>query len=616
MGAVVKYGVEWETSRWTPIKVELYCYLKNHTPEKGGLGRAGHLINAMKLLWPETYQGEWERGYPKLRPHMVEFIKDYCSGDYDTMILIGHAGAGKSHDIARVVTAEYLASYHDTIVTLTSTDLKGLKDRIWSEVVSAIKSARGEYKFDFTTSPHPLAVPMVYVDGGKLEKADDRKHIIRGIPVGRDENAVGKIQGVHSKRCNRLVVDEAQETPPAVLRARANLMVDKDFKSVLLANATNRHTPFGELCEPVDGWDSVDPEHDFSWECKSGWVESAGRSRTKLYRLDATRSPNVLAGRVIYPYLITKEKLEMMASEFGENSVYYWAFGRGFFAPDNAEDKIIPEQAVVEASREADYFFEPPLSIAAIDPAYEGGDKFCYVSAEVGKSAQTLQPLVKLRRRVHVRKEGDPGEPLARTLARRVMELCKEDNVAPRNLISDFTGASRDVVSQLQTMWGMEVIGCSFAGGATERKILDTDEKEADRLYDRLVSEMCFATKAFMEAGIIRGMGGEQFSEMRTQLVARTYTLSKEKRVVQTKKAMRKLVRYSPDDADCLNLIVELCRRRGVAAGRPQVFVDDDPKEFALQLRKQQEASIPTFGVEVEEIPDLFGDSNNGFYRT
>ena len=615
MGEVRKYGVDWDTVKWTPIKVELFCYLNNHSPAKGGLGAAGHLINAMKLLWPDVYQGEWERGYPKLRPHMVEFLRDYCSGDYDTMILIGHAGAGKSHDIARVLTAEYLASYSDTIVTLTSTDLSGLKNRIWSEVVAALNTARGGYKFDFTTTPHPLAVPLIYKGEGKYERAEDLKHIIRGIPVGRDAGAVGRIQGVHSKRHNRLVVDEAQETSEAVFKARSNLMTDIDFKSVLLANATNRHTPFGELCEPVGGWDKVEAERDFSWECKSGWVESLGRSKTKLYRLDATRSPNVMAGRVIYPYLITKEKLEQMASEFGENSVYYWAFGRGFFAPDNAENKIIPHQAIIDSSEEGGYFLEPPMRIAAIDPAYEGGDKFCYVSAEVGKKATDGKPMIKLLRRVHVHKEGEPGEPLSRTLARRVQELCKEDMVLPRNLIADFTGASRDVVSQLQSVWSMEVIGCSFAGGATERKILDTDEKEADRLFDRFVSEMCFATKAFMEAGLIKGLGGAQFEDMRNQLAARTYTLKGEKRAAQTKVAMRQLVGYSPDDADCLNLLVELCRQRGISAGRVEHFVDDDPEIAREKARKTEGALYPTFGVEIDILPNLFGD-DHGIYRS
>ena len=433
--------------------------------------------------------------------------------------------------------------------------------------------------------------------------------------MGRDEQAVGRIQGAHSKKHNRLAVDEAQETSEAVLNARANLMVDQDFKSLLLANATDRHTPFGKLCEPVQGWDKIDPERDFSWECKSGWVDSLKRSRTKLYRLDATRSPNVVAGRVIYPFLITKEKLEQMASEFGENSVYYWAFGRGFFAPDNAESKIIGYQAIVDSSEEGGYFLNPPMRIAAIDPAFEGGDKFCFVSAEVGERATDRAPMIKLRRRVHVHKEPEPGEPLSRTLARRVMELCREEGVLPRNLIADYTGASRDVVSQLQSMWSMEVVGCSFAGAATERKILDTDEKEADRLFDRFVSEMCFASKAFMEAGIIKNMGGPQFEEMRTQLMARAYSLKGEKRVAQTKTAMKKIVGYSPDDADCLNLLVELCRRKGISAGRADTFVDNDPEVEQEKARKVDEALYPSFGVAIENGGSLFGEGYDDYRR-
>ena len=60
---------------------------------------------------------------------------------------------------------------------------------------------------------------------------------------------------------------------------------------MLLVSGVNQHK----------GWDSIDPNTDETWKTKWGGLYK---------RYDGERSPNILAGETVYPWLPTEEKID------------------------------------------------------------------------------------------------------------------------------------------------------------------------------------------------------------------------------------------------------------------------------------------------------------------
>ena len=122
--------MEWDDTEFTPLRIELECIRHRHKIEDGGLGYEGHLKEAMKLLWPHKFLGEIQPGYPKMRAVTEKIV--WAWTQYKYIHIIGPASAAKTHDVAHLAWLEYLVSPKDTIITVTSTHLTGLRTRIFS----------------------------------------------------------------------------------------------------------------------------------------------------------------------------------------------------------------------------------------------------------------------------------------------------------------------------------------------------------------------------------------------------------------------------------------------------------------------------------------------------
>lgn len=232
----------------SPALRELWCYANAE-----GEGAQAHLRRAMELLWPALYAGEAAPGIPRWRDDLDLLTWAWCR--YRHIEVIGHASAAKTHTFAHIAATAYLADPANTILTLTSTHLSGLRKRLWADTVEALRSARlgpgrlGAAAFDVRS--HDMTI--------RPAGSREDKYVIEGIATDRGHAAVEKIQGTHSRRRRYVVIDEAQGTPGAIFEATANLMTDPDFRKVALANPTRRHSEFGSWCEPRAGWGSIHP---------------------------------------------------------------------------------------------------------------------------------------------------------------------------------------------------------------------------------------------------------------------------------------------------------------------------------------------------------------------
>lgn len=530
---------------------ELWCYANGHGPAAGGLGAQAHLRRAMMLLWPHLYAGEVEPGVPRWRDDLELLTWAWCR--YRLIAVIGHASAAKTHTFAHIVAASYIADSLNAIVTLTSTHLTGLRKRLWADTVSAIKTAdlgggrRGADHFDIRA--HDMTI--------RPRASKEDKYVIEGIATDRGEDAVEKIQGTHSRRRRYVVIDEAQGTPPAIFEASSNLMTDPDFRLVMLANPTRRYSTFGNWCEPAAGWAGIDPEVDQCWETKKGGI---------CVRLDGLKSPNIRAGRTLFPFLIRPDYLTSVAQAFGIGSPRWWTFVRGWFAPEGLFGVVYPANVLNKAEAPVEYAL-PPVPVAALDPAFEGGDQCSLVLGEYGPargSRWALNVTAVVNLQVAATERSDPLDYL---IAHEAMRVCRERGVAPENFILDTTGAGRGVAAILEKEWSRRIQRCCFGGAPTGRRLKAGEAETSAELFDRFVSELWWAGRAWMEEGLV-GNVGAQCKTLREQLSARQYETVRERQIsIEPKHAMKERVGYSPDEADAFVLLVELLRRKGATAG-------------------------------------------------
>lgn len=538
---------------WSDAMIELSCYAQARTVEQGGLGQQGHLRNAMIAMWPQLYAGEVEPGVPRWRDDLELLTWAWCK--YRVLSVIGHASAAKTHTFGHIAAASFIADAQNSIITLTSTHLPGLRKRLWADTVSAIRTAQ--------IAPNALGGLMFDVRNHDMTirpaGTKEDKYVVEGIATDRGQDAVEKIQGTHSRKRRYVVIDEAQGTPSAIFEAAANLMTDPDFRMAQLANPTRRYSEFGTWCEPSSGWGSIDPEIDQFWETKRGGV---------CIRLDGLKSANIKHGKTVFPFLIRQDYLDSVAKAFGEGSPRWWTFVRGWFAPEGLFGVIFPSSVLNKAEKKLEYQLKP-TRIASLDPAFEGGDQCVLAIAEYGAANNTpfaMNMVASIPIKVSVT---DKSEPLDYLIAAEVKRLCLKHEVKPENFILDVTGAGRGVAAILEKEWGPEISRCNFGGGATERRLKKTDLEDCTELFDRFVSELWWAGRAWMEEGMV-GALNEDFKMLRDQLAARQYETVKDKKIrIETKREMKERLGYSPDEGDAFVMLVELLRRKGAVAGSP-----------------------------------------------
>lgn len=540
------YGLEWGDS-FTDTQIELLCMINRHPKSAGGLGMHGHLRNAMMLLWPETYAGEMEPGVPRWRDELELMTWAWC--EVPITAVIGHASAGKTHTFGHIFSAMYLADPLNTIATVTSTHLSGLKKRFWADIVHAMQT---------NTLNMPMHIRAHDLTMRPAETPKEDKYVIEGIATDRGADAVERIQGNHSRNHRYVGIDEAQGTPKAVFEAMSNLMSDRDFKAALLANPTKKFSEFGTWCEPTDGWARIDPETDMWWYTKRGGI---------CVRLDGMKSPNVKHGRKIFPWLIDQTYVDQVKTSYGEKSPRYWAFVRGWFPPDGSTGYVYPTTVVVKSEKLVD-FRDRPRKLASLDPAFEGGDDCVLTLADLGKNDKG-EPALNLDRQILIKVEVTAsGEPIDYLIAMETIRVCKENNVLPEDYIMDTTGAGRGVAAFMMREWSPSINRLSYGGATTDRPLKHGDPDTAKQLFDRFVTELWWAGRSFMEEGHIGGID-HRFPKLREQLSAREYESLNEKKVrIESKREMKDRLGYSPDYADSFVQLVELMRIKGAIAGR------------------------------------------------
>jgi hypothetical protein len=378
---------------------------------------------------------------------------------------------------------------------------------------------------------------------------------IFGLYGGSVNKAVDNIKGLHTKR-QLVIIDEATSTPDAVFESCVNLCgYPDDFRMLVIGNPFSRLDAMGRFAEPAGGWESVCVDDD-RWKTK---VKLDGQHGL-VVRFDADRSPNVLAGRCIFPHLITARKLEGLRKGLGDNSPRYWSEVRGFWPPDGLVRTVFTEGELVRQRTSKGWVWVGnDIRVAAgFDPSFGGGDRAILRFVKWGPVEGGLDGVL-LEDKVQITVDARAGEPPNFQMAKKVRAECESRGVKHEQLGVDASGGGRVFCDILEREWG-PVIRIESGGKPSSRTVSYEDQRPATEAYDRRVTELWYQARELQMSGQLRGLDPETAVEF----CSRRYEDDRRKVVLETKDEYKKRHGRSPDLADAVVIALEAAQQLGL----------------------------------------------------
>lgn len=564
---VKKYGITFgraDDPRYNPLSIELACYRDRL---ETGHPREFHFRKAFEMVWPKFQWNQW----------CEMMIWAWCN--YRIICIIGHTRASKTYFWAHLTLLDYLCSPHNTATTLTTTKFDALKTRMWGDMMRAIESIeapilqqviRNVFKITNTSNE------MKFSQAG--DSHGDDKFMIQGVATDSGDKTAGKVRGQHSDR-RRITGDEAQDIAAAIYKAFANATSAPDFIGGLLSNPVEMLSDFGKWCKPKGGWGSIH-DTDLWWE-----TETPGGV---CLHFDGLQSPNIKAGRTVFPFLLTQDYVDFIRNQFGENSLEWWMYIRGFFPPDGVVARIWSDTVINRAQAGCEFDFEP-TPFGSLDPAYEHDDPVLTLGflgrLRDGKNCALF------KKQVRIKLTDSKVQTKDRQLANETMRECKAFGVAPENFICDTTGNGRSVYALMFEDWSPKIQKVEYGGAATERPLMLNDPKPACEMVKYFVAELWFRASYMAAAGMICGLNNVD-PKCIDDLSARRYTIKQDGErkvmVAESKDEMKKRLGRSPDYGDSAIQVGELMVRKGMLG---ELVTAPQSKRWAQQKKLARNAS-------------------------
>ena len=560
-----RYGMTWDRKVWSPLDVELYCYLKDtrNECEGGRLTRWDHYRNAVDLCWNTNPNSNrkviWNDWSEEMARAMI----------YNTYVsLAGCASSGKSDCLAVYGLISYLAAPQETKVILSSTSLAGARLRVWKSVSELwCKGLPGKM------------VPsrgMIKGYNGDGEICDETGLQLIAPSGSADQDLDVNFIGIKQKRLI-VLLDELTDLPLGVLNScLTNLEGGKQLSFDLKAASNpNLYTDaFGVLSKPKAGWNSVTTD-DRRWETERGIC----------IRFDSEKSPNMILGENKYPWLPDPESIAAAKHDFGEESRFFYRMYKAMWFADSADETIYSEGELIKSRcdqpiSDDEYKGRDPqrVACAGADPAYtQGGDRFPIIYGDV---VQLNGISVLEVKGMNIIKDDVTTENSSRSYdaVKYMSEFCVNRNISPERFGYDMTGAGipfRDIVV---AQWSSLPMGVNFGGHASKLQISPVDKRKGSEVYYNRVSEIWARMKGLIREGRVRGLPPELIKEICERKWHKNM-LTGGKLRIESKVDMKKRGMPSPDVADAFFVLCEVIIRLGLMGEMEEIEIDKRSKD-------------------------------------
>lgn len=595
---IIQYGIDWkqqevlttanfcydgpETSdgyRQCKANREMFCFYIWHSTENGGLGRYRHARNAIKALWPETEFNEW----------MEWRLREFCNesnwsvnGNQRVLNIasVGCAGSGKTHDWTFFSLFWWLCAPDISTVVLCSIQKNMIRQRCWAVIQEKYNNLPCRFG-NMVDSQTKLQV----------SKGDDKHSVFaQAVESGEANKAKQRIAGLHLPRV-MIVIDEAPGTPEGIFEAVSNLTSGcSELVVASSGNAISRLNAHGRVCEPVDGWNSVDQDTEM-WKTKGvrEWKLPPG----VCLHFHGKRSPNVKRSKTVFPYLYTYENWQ--AAKGNEDTPNFWTYDAGFWAPEGISNTVFDEPTIQRVDGMGAFTWQSySYPVAALDPSFGGDECVLRIGTigDIGPGRMGLQ----IGAKIPIRLKQKSPRPVDYQIADQVIEACKKYNVKPENFGLDASGTGRGVAAILQETWSPMIKKVEFGGAPSDTPVSAEDPRACSEVYDRRVTELWYNCREVLGAGQLRGLDLPTCS----QFCSRFYENKVRKIRLETKAECKERTGRSPDDADCVAVMVEVARGLGLSPKRNPV-----QSRETIFMKKAKEADEVYHGTQLdEEDPD------------
>jgi hypothetical protein len=551
---VEQFGMKFPAN-WTALDRHLYCIKTQRTIDQGALGVAEHFWSVVALLYgPKNPVGNKTKIFIR-NPWSEKMIDEAVEQQY--IGVGGPAASSKTETFALWMLINYIANPRNVLGVMLSTSLKEARQRGWGSLVEFIRAvpALGQ----ILKVVHSQGI--IRYNSPTFTASDKQSLSLVAAERSQEKEAIGKLIGKHNEWV-MVMADELTELTNSILEYAlpgGNLASNPRHQFIGLANPSGYYDPFAAIWKPKAGWTSISVDSE-RWETAHGIA----------LHLDANKSPNVLAGRVLYPFLPTIQKIEAAKkAEGGENSIRYWRMMRGFMCPVGQEDLIYNETDIVKSGGDipAVWNDEPVIKIAALDPGFtNGGDRSIAFLGTLGKTTTAVRALNFDLYEELVADVTNKEQEHSEQIARKFRAFCEKHGVLPQNAAVDSTGAGGPFCNILSMVWSNAILRVYFGGKASDLPVSMTDPRLGFEAYFDRVTEIWYSGVELLRQGQLKGILPDQAQEMCLRKYGTTGVL---KRIyAESKKDMKlRTGGRSPDIADPSFMLIALARERhGFAA--------------------------------------------------
>lgn len=595
---MVRYNLDWGENA-DALAIELHMIKSGGQWIESGLtcgnGLPYHFKEGCKLVWNHI---DWHRWTELLN-------KELRRPNAKVTSFMGPGSTCKTNTAGWEYLLEYYASPNDTLILISSTDIRGLELRVWGEIKSLHELAIARYPWlpgNLTDSKHCIATDELEEDEitERMKTRDLRKGVI-GIPTvqGGKNVGLGKWQGIKQKHI-RLIADDCTAMNSTFLSAFANLNNNIDFQACICFNPDDMLDPGGIASEPIDGWGShLEPTKTSVWDTKF----YNGRC-VNLVGLDSPNFDFPADQPTHYPYLISQRKINETISAFGKDSFEYYSQCVGVMKISQLTRRVITRDLCrqFKTSENAVWMGRGELTkVAALDAAY-GGDRCIGGHAEFGECSDGK---IRLQfyppHNVPVRVGTDKPMDAEDSISEYESAYCKAREIKPENFFHDSTGRG-SLGTSLARIWSAACHPVEFGGAPTKRPVtMDTFVmdmqtrvrrlKRCDEHYSKRVSEYWYSLRFAIEADQIRGLPEDVMNELCMRQWDR---VAHDKIEVESKIDMKLRTRKSPDLGDWAAIILEGARQLGFQIKRlgNELQSEDDGVNWLDEWQKTHETAL------------------------
>src|SRR3990167_580635 len=376
--------------------------------------------------------------------------------------------SGKTFTAACIVHW-WLLSWENSIVITTAPTFRQVKEILWREVRNA---AMGK---------------SIYQKDTILDTAINIGE--RWFALGLSTDRPDQFQGFHSPHL-MVVVDEASGIEPIIEESIDGLTPEKIVRIGNPLKNTGR------------------------------FAESFKNQNTAKMHISAFDTPNVRAGKIIIPGLITKEDVERIRQHYGEDSDVYRVKVLGDFPLADVSSFISINEVAKAMEREVEVneHWEKKLGV---DPARFGDDRTGII----------IRQMEKILKKIAF------SNMDTMQIAGQILNIAKEAKILPQNINIDIIGIGAGIVDRLREQ-GWNVNGVNVAEKA--------DDSER---YINKRAELYVLLKEWLSTGQL--LKDDDFYELANMKYKFN---SKGQMQMESKEDMKKRGLSSPDIADALML--------------------------------------------------------------